>query len=272
MAFPSNAERFDPLVPMARPDDFGPFRRGVGFLPATMIKRLFDPIGLGDLGALEVTPVTFDPKIPGFILDTIRSLCPCALSIDDAAEGAMTFEQQVVGMDVSAKIARLDASGQEARKASACSVCSRCRRGTLASFVSAGGYDALALGHHLLDDLETLAITGVHGASFFGLRGYYNCEVRDFASRARHRVCILRPMLSVHVSEISRVVLHNGLSCVASDAAECSVSISKTADTEPFPGERLRARRLLGSVDISGICAFRDRHRQAIAPFTGESY
>ncbi|EFO63522.1 Hypothetical protein GLP15_2785 [Giardia lamblia P15] len=258
---------------MAGPTDSGPFRKGVGCLVVLMTKELFDPVGLGDLGMLEVTPVTFDPRIPGFILDTIRGLCPCMLSIDGTAEGTVRLEQQVVGMDVSAKIARLDgASRQEAKKASACSVCSRCRRRTLASFVSTGGYDALALCHHLMDDLETLAITGIHGASFFGLRGYYHCEARDFASKVKHRVCILRPMLSVHVSEISRVVFHNGLSCVASDAAECSVSISKTTDNEPFPGERLRARKLLGSVDICGICAFRDRHRQAMAPFTGESY
>ncbi|EES99986.1 Hypothetical protein GL50581_2769 [Giardia duodenalis ATCC 50581] len=240
-------------------------------LLSLMARRgMLDPIGLSDMRMLEVTPVTFDPKIPGFILDTIRGLCPRSLSIDSNEGGTMKLEQQTVEMDVAAKIARLETNrlGQETKKTSACSVCSRCRRGSLANFVSINGYDALALGHHLLDDLETMVITGVHGASFFGLRGCYSGEVKDTNGAVR-RVCILRPMLSVHVHEISQVVLKNDLSCVASDAAECSIAISRTAGPSP-PGERLRARKLLSSVDLSGACAFKDRYGHMMAPFTGE--
>lgn len=233
---------------------------------------LLDPIGLSDVSALEVTPLTFDPKIPGFILETIKTLCPCALSINDNEDGTIWFKQQVVGMDVLAKIARLEAERQreDTKKTSACSICSRCRRGSLASFVASGNYDALALGHHLLDDLETLLITGIHGASFFGLRGCYSCEVKDFNSRSKSKIYIVRPMLSIHVDEIAKVVFQNGLSCVTSDAAECSLSLAKTPSNEPFPGERLRARKFLCSIDTCGLLSFRHKYRHLIAPFTGE--
>lgn len=116
-----------------------------------------------------------------------------------------------------------------------CSFCSRMRRGALYSKAMEGGFNKLALAHHLDDAAE----------SFF-MNLYYNGAMRSMPPiyRAKNGLLVIRPLIFVRERQIIDFIAHNHIYI----APDCNCPIA-WLDSDKKPYARESTKRFLQDIE-----------------------
>ncbi|HET9123207.1 MAG TPA: ATP-binding protein [Acidiferrobacteraceae bacterium] len=145
----------------------------------------------------------------------------------------------------------IERAQQTMRNDSFCAYCARMRRGALYRVAREGGYNVLALGHHLDDIAESFFMSAFHEGRLHTMRAHYVNDAGD--------VRVIRPMVYVRERQLIDFAREAGLPALQDNCPACFNAPTERAHMKAWLGaEEQRHRRLFLSL------------RHALRPLLGE--